>query len=338
MKYSEAHLRGCTPYNAYTVLSLPSDATSIEIRKAYYKGSLRTHPDKTGNPATAPQFRAIKEAFDTLNDATTRRRHDAALRASCGQWMPGFGRSNKKPEQPHKKPQQAYREEDTPTDPHEEERRRRWEELLRKERKEQERAAEERRAESERQADRERQAERRRRDHPDYDINEHVRQQQEESKVKQENSRRQQRFEDQERRRKKEERAKAVRAEQERERRRQESMWKSEGPPKPEQFGTQQKPWENVPTGQQRAPRCPAKPMDDEAWKRAQTAWQKHTDQESRREEAQRQPEPKRPEQQRWRNPAPPRRPCVPRASNRQQPCRGDGADLAEVLSGWNLS
>lgn len=60
----------------YKVLDVPRTASSEEIRKAYKRKALKTHPDKGG---TAAAFQEVKEAFETLADPMRRVKLDNEL-------------------------------------------------------------------------------------------------------------------------------------------------------------------------------------------------------------------------------------------------------------------
>ncbi|TGZ78700.1 DnaJ-domain-containing protein [Ascodesmis nigricans] len=69
-----------TPLDPYTVLSLPRTATPSEIRSAYLKLALTTHPDKasTANREVAnTTFQRVAFAYSILSDETRRKRYDA---------------------------------------------------------------------------------------------------------------------------------------------------------------------------------------------------------------------------------------------------------------------
>merc|ERR1712046_229568 len=57
----------------YVVLQLPSDFTSVELKRSYRRESKRNHPDKGGGEAG---FQAVAEAHTMLSDETLRRRFD----------------------------------------------------------------------------------------------------------------------------------------------------------------------------------------------------------------------------------------------------------------------
>lgn len=61
----------------YEQLGLTQDATEEEIKKAYRRLALATHPDRV--PGKEEEFRLIQEAYDTLSDSEKRRDYDAGL-------------------------------------------------------------------------------------------------------------------------------------------------------------------------------------------------------------------------------------------------------------------
>ncbi|KZT34241.1 DnaJ-domain-containing protein [Sistotremastrum suecicum HHB10207 ss-3] len=74
----------------YEVLDVPHDASAEQIRKAYRKKALQTHPDRLATDATEEQRRATEEAFrkvsnayEVLNDPQKRQTYDAG-----GVWPP----------------------------------------------------------------------------------------------------------------------------------------------------------------------------------------------------------------------------------------------------------
>lgn len=64
--------------NYYDVLSVSTDATPAEIRRAYRKASLLYHPDKVANPTeeTNDKFLLVQKAFEVLKDETERAAYD----------------------------------------------------------------------------------------------------------------------------------------------------------------------------------------------------------------------------------------------------------------------
>ena len=59
----------------YATLGVDSNATAIEIKKAYRTLSKKYHPDK--NPDGAERFKNIADAYDTLGDEKKRTEYDA---------------------------------------------------------------------------------------------------------------------------------------------------------------------------------------------------------------------------------------------------------------------
>ncbi len=72
--------------DAYTLLGVPRTATSEEIRKAYKRKAMATHPDRGGSTEA---FTAVKSAFELLADPLKRSQLDNALAggASSGNVM-----------------------------------------------------------------------------------------------------------------------------------------------------------------------------------------------------------------------------------------------------------
>ncbi|EEH40599.2 DnaJ domain protein [Paracoccidioides lutzii Pb01] len=61
----------------YDVLGVPTDATEIQIKKAYRKLAITTHPDKNPGDETAHErFQAIGEAYQVLSNEQLRKQYD----------------------------------------------------------------------------------------------------------------------------------------------------------------------------------------------------------------------------------------------------------------------
>ncbi|ESZ91923.1 DnaJ domain protein [Sclerotinia borealis F-4128] len=73
----------------YEALGVKSDATELEIKKAYRKLAIITHPDKNPGDDTAHEkFQAIGEAYQVLSDEDLRKRYDKFGKDSA---QPGEG-------------------------------------------------------------------------------------------------------------------------------------------------------------------------------------------------------------------------------------------------------
>lgn len=65
----------------YMVLEVPEWAAPDDIRRAYRRLVLLTHPDRTPDPAAHRRYLAINEAYDTLSNPSRRATYDARLHA-----------------------------------------------------------------------------------------------------------------------------------------------------------------------------------------------------------------------------------------------------------------
>ncbi|KAG1755143.1 DnaJ domain-containing protein [Suillus paluster] len=67
----------------YALLNVPKTATAEEIRQAYKRESLRTHPDRLANAtenqrkAATEKFQAVADAYYVLSDPVRRKEYDA---------------------------------------------------------------------------------------------------------------------------------------------------------------------------------------------------------------------------------------------------------------------
>ena len=72
----------------YSLLSVAPTASDGEIRKAYRKAAIQSHPDKGGDPEV---FKAIAEAYEVLSDASRRAAYDRFGKAGVTQRGVGAG-------------------------------------------------------------------------------------------------------------------------------------------------------------------------------------------------------------------------------------------------------
>ncbi|HYS28284.1 MAG TPA: molecular chaperone DnaJ [Candidatus Limnocylindria bacterium] len=74
----------------YDVLGVGRAATQEEIKRAYRKLALQSHPDRHPNdPVAEARFKEINEAYEVLSDGDKRQRYDTFGHAAT-QGMPGF--------------------------------------------------------------------------------------------------------------------------------------------------------------------------------------------------------------------------------------------------------
>ncbi|CAE8729435.1 unnamed protein product, partial [Polarella glacialis] len=70
----------------YTALSIGVRASPEEVRSAYRRAALATHPDKGGDSAA---FLLVVRAFEVLSDHIARQKYDLAWRAELYQELGG---------------------------------------------------------------------------------------------------------------------------------------------------------------------------------------------------------------------------------------------------------
>lgn len=63
----------------YTILAIKQTASPDEIRTAFRRMALHTHPDHNHEPDAAEMFRKVKQAYDTLSNPDKRARYDVGL-------------------------------------------------------------------------------------------------------------------------------------------------------------------------------------------------------------------------------------------------------------------
>ena len=69
----------------YNILGIARNASTVEIKKAYKKASMKHHPDRGGN---SDDFIKVQQAYDTLSDNHKRQQYDNPQHANP------FGRQN----------------------------------------------------------------------------------------------------------------------------------------------------------------------------------------------------------------------------------------------------
>ncbi|KAG0474234.1 hypothetical protein HPP92_016091 [Vanilla planifolia] len=69
----------CDEDDCYDLLGISQNANASEIKKAYYKLSLKYHPDKNPDPESRKLFVKIANAYEILKDEATREQYDYAI-------------------------------------------------------------------------------------------------------------------------------------------------------------------------------------------------------------------------------------------------------------------
>ncbi|RMZ77527.1 hypothetical protein DV737_g4315, partial [Chaetothyriales sp. CBS 132003] len=69
-------IRACSPTAYYEILAVQKTASDGEIKKAYRRISLLTHPDKNGYEGADEAFKMVSRAFQILSDSDKKSRYD----------------------------------------------------------------------------------------------------------------------------------------------------------------------------------------------------------------------------------------------------------------------
>ncbi|KAI1645477.1 DnaJ-domain-containing protein [Daldinia loculata] len=77
------------PPNYYKILEISESSTTQQIRDAYKRAALKTHPDRVPSnsperPVRTRKFQLVNDAYYTLSDTTRRREYDAQRRRFGG--------------------------------------------------------------------------------------------------------------------------------------------------------------------------------------------------------------------------------------------------------------
>ncbi len=79
----------------YRILGIAPDASPEDIKKAYRKLALETHPDRNpNNPRAEERFKRVSEAYGVLVDPQKRAQYDNYRKFGFGQTSNGFGQSS----------------------------------------------------------------------------------------------------------------------------------------------------------------------------------------------------------------------------------------------------
>lgn len=65
--------------NYYDILGVPSNATTKDIKSAYYDKAKVYHPDTNKDSSAAKKFQQISEAYEILGDINKRRAYDSTI-------------------------------------------------------------------------------------------------------------------------------------------------------------------------------------------------------------------------------------------------------------------
>ncbi|KAF8317757.1 uncharacterized protein EI90DRAFT_2943014 [Cantharellus anzutake] len=74
-------IRACKPHAYYEILGLESSCSEHDIKRAFRKLAIMTHPDKTDVEGAAEAFKMVSKAWQILGDPAQRARYDAAPHA-----------------------------------------------------------------------------------------------------------------------------------------------------------------------------------------------------------------------------------------------------------------
>ena len=80
VRNAELELKKSKRKDYYKILDVEKDASDPEIKKAYRKLAVQTHPDKNpDDPEAEHRFKDVGEAYETLSDPAKRERYDSGV-------------------------------------------------------------------------------------------------------------------------------------------------------------------------------------------------------------------------------------------------------------------
>lgn len=97
IRNAELELKKSKRKDYYKILGLEKDCQDDEIKKAYRKLAIQTHPDKNpDDPKAEMRFKDVGEAYENLSDPQKRQRYDSGVDLQdpsemFGGGMGGFG-------------------------------------------------------------------------------------------------------------------------------------------------------------------------------------------------------------------------------------------------------
>ncbi|KAI9367998.1 hypothetical protein BJX61DRAFT_251340 [Aspergillus egyptiacus] len=96
-KAAVIRIRKCSATAFYEILAVEKSASDGEIKKAYRKLSLLTHPDKNGYEGADEAFKMVSRAFQVLSDSDKRSRYDKFGGDPDSRFQPSGGPSGASP-------------------------------------------------------------------------------------------------------------------------------------------------------------------------------------------------------------------------------------------------
>ncbi|PLB34445.1 J domain-containing protein [Aspergillus candidus] len=96
-KAAVLRIRKCDTTAFYEILSIEKSATDGEIKKAYRKQSLLTHPDKNGYEGADEAFKLVARAFQVLSDSDKKAKYDKFGGDPDSRFTPSAGPSGGSP-------------------------------------------------------------------------------------------------------------------------------------------------------------------------------------------------------------------------------------------------